>query len=159
MNTRSEIYRDRSIASIPPGFKFTPLHVKCPRCGCDLSQEFVETDANKGKAENVKGDSENLGTPRMSTDNATRKTSGSRYERSLQGVIDPLPKADEEYTEGNESGRRCGKGREQASASGQKDNDTYDHQDMVPVVERKFGKRIIHWLLRKIVKHEKIKNY
>lgn len=42
---------------LPQGWKFTPLYEHCPKCGYDLSKEFVcaEDDKHDAKPENAKG--------------------------------------------------------------------------------------------------------
>ena len=51
--------------SLPPGWKFEPLHKNCPKCGCDLSKEFVASENNEAEAEDIKGGANRLGVSRM----------------------------------------------------------------------------------------------
>ena len=62
-------------------------------------------------------------------------------------MIDPLTEANEEAAKGNDRGWNHGECVEQASARKQEDCNAHNHEHLVPVVERKLGERIIHWLL------------
>lgn len=83
----------------------------------------------------------------MAGENAAGVISGSSHERRLKWMVDPLSETDEEAAKRNYCGGNRGKGRENSCAGGQKHNDTHDHEHLVPIIERKLGKRIIHWLL------------
>ncbi|MDT8998364.1 hypothetical protein RQP53_03630 [Paucibacter sp. APW11] len=131
---------------LPPGATITPFYFNCPKCGHRLSQELVEPAADERCAESVKGDASEVRASGMASDNAARKAGGGSQQPGLQGVIDPLTHPHEEHAERRESGGGCWKGGEQASAGGKKHSQAGGHEHLVPVVERKFGERIFHWL-------------
>ena len=49
---------------LPPGWDFEPLHKTCPKCGCDLSKEFVAPESDKPDAEDVEDGAHKTGVAR-----------------------------------------------------------------------------------------------
>lgn len=133
---------------IPTGWKFTPLYKHCPKCGCDLSKEFVPAENDKHDTKQIECEAEWFGVPRVASDNATRERKISRFEDGLQWMVYPLAKAKPENTKRNESGWSSGECLQEACTSKKKNDDTNNHENLVPVIKGQFGKRIIQWLLR-----------
>src|SRR6266446_2573664 len=74
----------------------------------------------------------------MTTDNA-----GSYY-GCLHWVIDPFPEPDEEAASGNCRSRRYGKFFQHSHSRQQKDRYADNHENLIPVVKRKFREWIFH---------------
>ena len=117
------------------------------RFSLDLREQLVYADADQHQTKNNKRDAKKTGVARMACENALWVISGWWRQRCLQRVVDPLTKADEEPTKRNDRSWNRGECVEQASTGKQKDCNAHDHEHLIPVVEREFGKRIIHCLL------------
>jgi hypothetical protein len=130
--------------NLEPGWDFEPLHKTCPRCGCDLSKEFVAPEHDEGGANDVEHDADELRVTRMTSHDADGVHSG------LQRVVRPLSEPNPKDAEGNKRGWHNGESLEEPGTSKDENKDSHDHEDLVPVVKRNLGKRIIHWLFRGI---------
>lgn len=128
---------------LPPGWDFEPLHKTCPKCGCDLSKEFVAPEHNEGGANDVEYDADELRVTRMPPHYAEGVHFG------LERVARPLSEPNQKDAEGNKRGWYDGEILEEPGTSKDENKDSHDHEDLVPVVKRNLGKRIIHWLLRR----------
>lgn len=133
---------------LPQGWKFTPLYEHCPKCGYDLSKEFVCAEDDKHDAKQIECETERLWVSRVSSEDTAREGGICRCENGLQRMVDPLANAKPENAKGNESGWHSGKCLQEAGTSEKKNNDADNHENLVPVIKGQFGKRIIQWLLR-----------
>ncbi len=139
---------DGLYVGIPEGWKFEPLYKHCPKCGCDLSAEFIPAKANENNTNNIKGDAYKFGVAGMAGDFSGRHVEAGGNDSRYQGVVNPLANTNEERAERNQGGRDCGVRLEQTCASKKENNDTDNHDDLIPMVKGKFGKRIFQWFHR-----------
>lgn len=115
----------------------------------DLSQQFVEAEANKNGTENVEGDASKFGASRMTSQDATRVISSGAHECGLKWMVDPLAKADEKTAKRNDRNRNRRERREHTSPCSQEDHNTYGHKHLIPVIKGKLREWVIHvfaWL-------------
>lgn len=131
---------------LPAGWKFTPLYRVCPRCGCDLTQQHIDPKNDKRKTKDDENDSERTVVAQMSADNAAREVGVIRKQSCLQGMVDPLAETNKEATERHERGWGGWKFWKQSGAGKDEDESAKAHNDFVPVVKRKLGERVFHWL-------------
>jgi hypothetical protein len=127
---------------VPIGWKFEPLYRRCPRCGCDLGKEFVPAKKDENHPNSIEREADKSGVARMPTNDANGMKLG------LQGMISPLAETNPENSEGNKRGWNYGEGLEKSSARKNEYKNANDHKDLVPIIKRNFGQRIIQWLLR-----------
>ena len=131
-----------AMIDLPPGWKFEPLYRNCPRCGFDLSKEFVYPEQDKPGTERIESEAAELSVTRVAPNHA------ARHDFDLQRMIDPLTKPDPENAERNKRGWRYRKSFKKPRARKNEDENTNDHQHLIPVIKCNFGKRIIQWFLR-----------
>lgn len=129
---------------IEPGWKFTPLYDRCPRCNCDLTKQFIDAPTNNNESDKNEGYSYGSVIARMSSYLALRVT---KHQRCLQRMINPFPKPDEKATNGD--GRSCSgwKFWQVTGTNKCENNNANNHDNLVPVVKRKLRERIIHYFL------------
>lgn len=127
---------------LAPGWDFVPLHRKCPKCGCDLSKEFVPAEDDERSPNNIEGDANWPRVSGMPTNDSNGVNSG------LQRMVGPLTKAKQKHTKRNERGWNRRKHLEKPRAGQDEYEDANNHEHLIPVIEGNFGKRIIQWLLR-----------
>jgi hypothetical protein len=135
---------------IPPGWNFEPLYKRCPNCGCDLNKEFVNARNDKDETQNKKNDAKRTGTAWVPSKHATGAMRTGANQCGLQRMVDPLAEANPEKTKRNKSGWHYRKSLEKTRARKKEDEETYDHNHLVPVIKRNFRERIIQWLFRAV---------
>jgi hypothetical protein len=139
---------DGLYANIPEGWKFEPLYMHCPKCGCDLNKEFVPAETNEGNTNSIKSHANRFGVAGMAGNFPGRHVEAGRNNSRYQGMVYPLAKTNEKRAKRNQGRRDCGVSLEQTRSS-KKENDNADnHEDLIPMVKGKFGKRIFQWFHR-----------
>jgi hypothetical protein len=133
---------------LPPGWKFTPLYKHCPKCGCDFSKEFVPTENDERDTKYVECDTSRLWVSRVAPDYSSRLVCGGIQNSGLEGVVRPLAQANKEATKRNDRGWNSRECVEHTSPGCQEHDNAHDHEDLVPVVEGKLRKWIVHLLGR-----------
>lgn len=130
-----------------PALKFTPLYEKCPRCQLDFSKHFVDSGEYKEYSENNKDNTEYFIFTRMADPKFLIGERISLKDYRLKGMINPLPKTDEKSANGNKRGWSGWKFWQKPGSYEQENKNADDHDNLVPVVKRKFRERIFHYLL------------
>ncbi|QOJ24084.1 MAG: hypothetical protein HRU78_10875 [Gammaproteobacteria bacterium] len=133
--------------TLDPGWKFTPLYRKCPKCGHDLTKHFIDTKTSKAESEQNKSNSGWRVIARVACGYAGRAMSRLRNNSCLKWMIDPFAKADEETAKGDQGGWDGGECRKQSSSGKCKNENADYHKNLIPVVKRKFSERIFHYFL------------
>ena len=118
---------------LPTGWKVVALNI------VESPNNPIHAEANEANAQEKKQEADDVVLPRMTTDNA------GPYYSCLQRVIDPFPEPDEEAASGNCRSRRYGELFQDSRTSEQKDKHADDHENLIPVVKRKFREWIFHW--------------
>ncbi|UVS61348.1 MULTISPECIES: hypothetical protein [Nitrosomonas] len=131
---------------LEPGWDVTPLYKNCPKCGCDLTKQFVNTDSSNGKPRKNKNYSGWFVIARIALSSGAKGIGCSWKESRLKRMIDQFSQANKKTTDrhqGSRNGREFGK---KPGASKQENKKANHHENLVQVVKRKLGKRILHHL-------------
>ena len=134
--------------NIPEGWKYEPLYKHCPKCGCDLSKEFVPAEANESNTDNIKGDANRFGVAGIAGDFTGGHVEAGGNDRCSQRMVNPLAKTNEKYAKRNQGGGDCGVSLEQTCTSKKENDDADNHEDLIPMVKGKLGKRVFQWFHR-----------
>lgn len=106
-------------------------------------QPFVSRDdeihaiSHQCDTERQEGNANELVTPWMPGKNATGLICGGAHDGCLKGMVDPFTKPDEEA-----AGRNCsrwwnGECLQYSGTGKQEDDDTHNHENLIPVIKRK----------------------
>lgn len=130
-----------------PALKFTPLYEKCPRCQLDFSEHFVDSGEYKEYSENNKDNTEYFIFTRMADPKFLIGERISLKDYRLKGMINPLSETDKETANGNKRGWSGWKFWQKSGSREHENKNADDHDNLVPVVKRKFRERIsiIFW--------------
>ncbi len=127
---------------LPPGVEVTPLYEKCPQCGCDLTQYFIDAENDKANTQDNKSNSSRHIVARMTRGNSIVPCKDARLKR----VVDPFTNTNKEATKRNKCRWQGWKFWGQARPYKQENSSANNHNGFVPVVKRKLGERIFHWV-------------
>ena len=122
----------RHVLHLPPGWKVTFFHRHCPRCGLDLTQHVPDSGANQRKTDQVEYEAGETGVPWVAGDFV------SDAQLFLQRMVAPLTESEKEHAKRNEQRWLSGQSVEISSAGEQKHREARNHEDLVPIIKRKF---------------------
>ena len=127
--------------TLPPGWKFQSFA---------SGDDEIRADGNQSDTKQDKSNANDAVAPGVPGEDAARLISGGAHDGRLKGMVDPLAKPDEETPSGNCGCRGDGKCLQQPGAGKQEDDNTHDHENLIPVVKRKLGEwvRAFHRRMR-----------
>lgn len=121
-----------------PGERIEYMHRVCPRCGLNLVEQAVNPQANQAETEQVQADAGKLGAARVASD---LEVVANGF---LQRMVAPLTQAEKEGAQRQEQRWFARQGGQQATSCQQKNGEPRNHQDLIPVLKRKFGQWVFH---------------
>lgn len=127
-------------------WKFKPLYEKCPNCGADLTEHFIKSNRDNDHAHDNEKHANRPVSTRVSFAHKCWMIIRARNYSCLQWMIDPFAKSDKEASDRNERCRRSWKLWQKTCSGEQKNRNASGHDNFVPVVKRKLGERVLHWL-------------
>ena len=145
----ADVRLERIVSAVPetetltllPGWKFQPFVSADDEINTDGNQHHTKRNEEKANA---------AVSPWVASEHTTRPICGGTHDGSLQRMIDPLTKPDEEAARGNGGRRWNGKRFKYSGAGKQEDHNTHDHKNLIPVIKCKLGKwiRAVHRLMQ-----------
>lgn len=112
-------------------------------CCCAL-EKFIATNPDKAKAQKIKKMSKNVCVSWVSSDDTTRAICRRGQNFCLKRMIYPFSKAEEKHSQRDYCYWSSREGFEHPGSSQQKNSDSDNHKDLIPVIKSKFRQRILH---------------